>query len=299
MTAATMRVPRVEPALLRLWRVDIRRRLDRIGLRCWELDLPPGFRAPRHQHERAHFSVLLAGSLEAGDHGHTITYRRMLHVFHPAGVVHAVRAGDRGARVLTLELSEAWEHRVDGLGRLPNEPVALAPEHGHAIVRQLLAELRTPGPCSSLMLEGLALELLAAALRAARENEKPHAALLAAIERVRDGLGQPLRLRDVAEHVGIHPARLTALFREHTGLGFGDYVRELRVQLVLERLRDPDEPLADVALAAGFADQAHCTRIFKTVTGWTPGRYRAALRRRETGNVSGSAMVFPRLNRKP
>jgi AraC-like DNA-binding protein len=299
MTAATSRVPRIEPTLMRLWRVDIRRRLERIGLRCWELDLPPGFRAPRHEHERAHFGVLLAGSLEASDRGYAMTYRRMLHVFHPAGIVHVVRAGEAGARVLTLELSEAWERRIDGLGRLPDAPVALAPEHGHSIARRLLGELRAPEPCSILVLESLALELLAAALRVPRESDEPQGALHAAIERVRDGLGQPLRLREVAEHVGIHPARLTALFRVHTGLGFGDYVRELRVQLVLERLRDPDEPLANVALAAGFADQAHCTRIFKTATGWTPGRYRAALQRRETGAVSGSAMVYPRLNRKP
>jgi len=33
--------------------------------------------------------------------------------------------------------------------------------------------------------------------------------------------------------------------------------------------------LADVVLAAGFADQAHLSRMFKYAFGVTPGRYRA------------------------
>ena len=32
-------------------------------------------------------------------------------------------------------------------------------------------------------------------------------------------------------------------------------------------------PLADVALAAGFVDQAHFTRMFRSAFGLTPGRY--------------------------
>ena len=39
----------------------------------------------------------------------------------------------------------------------------------------------------------------------------------------------------------------------------------------LERNRS----LADVALAAGFADQAHLSRMFKSAFGVTPARYRA------------------------
>jgi AraC-like DNA-binding protein len=36
--------------------------------------------------------------------------------------------------------------------------------------------------------------------------------------------------------------------------------------------------LADVALAAGFADESHMTRVFKRVTGETPGECREGVR---------------------
>ncbi|MGI9006144.1 MAG: helix-turn-helix domain-containing protein [Streptosporangiaceae bacterium] len=38
-------------------------------------------------------------------------------------------------------------------------------------------------------------------------------------------------------------------------------------------LRDA-RPLAQTAIEAGFADQAHFTRTFKAAFGMTPGRYR-------------------------
>jgi len=47
-----------------------------------------------------------------------------------------------------------------------------------------------------------------------------------------------------------------------------------RVQLARSR------PLVDVALEAGFADQAHFTRMFKAAFGLTPARY-GALRAHE------------------
>ncbi len=50
-----------------------------------------------------------------------------------------------------------------------------------------------------------------------------------------------------------------------------------RLDFARSRLRG-GTPLADLALAAGFADQAHFTRMFKSAYGMTPGRY-ARLRR--------------------
>jgi AraC-like DNA-binding protein len=35
--------------------------------------------------------------------------------------------------------------------------------------------------------------------------------------------------------------------------------------------------LAEAAVDAGFADQAHLTRVFRSIMGATPGQYRAAL----------------------
>jgi AraC-like DNA-binding protein len=49
-----------------------------------------------------------------------------------------------------------------------------------------------------------------------------------------------------------------------------------RLDFARGRLRD-GVPLAELALSAGFADQAHFTRMFRSAYGVTPGRY-ASLR---------------------
>jgi AraC-like DNA-binding protein len=52
---------------------------------------------------------------------------------------------------------------------------------------------------------------------------------------------------------------------------------------------DQGRPLVDVAAEAGFADQAHFTRAFRSRFGLTPGRYRALrLGARSDGRRSSS-----------
>jgi AraC family transcriptional regulator len=48
----------------------------------------------------------------------------------------------------------------------------------------------------------------------------------------------------------------------------------VRVRAATRLLREQGPSLADVAAAAGFADQSHFTRQFRRATGMTPGEYR-------------------------
>ncbi len=58
----------------------------------------------------------------------------------------------------------------------------------------------------------------------------------------------------------------------------GTYMRRLRVEWAADRLAGSDLPISTIAFRAGFADQPHLTRTFKSETGWTPGQYRKAHR---------------------
>jgi AraC family transcriptional regulator len=56
------------------------------------------------------------------------------------------------------------------------------------------------------------------------------------------------------------------------------YIRRLRLEWAAERLRKREESLAQIASAAGFADQSHFTTWFKRQFGTTPAAFRAASR---------------------
>jgi AraC family transcriptional regulator len=140
-------------------------------------------------------------------------------------------------------------------------------------------ELRATDAAAGLALEGLCLELLARLLRAhpSAERGRPRwldEARAALNERFRES---SLRVTDLAAAQGVHPVSLARAFRRHFGLTPADYVRRLRLEEARRRVEQGREPLADVALACGFADQSHLTRAFRGRFGTTPGRRRKAL----------------------
>jgi AraC family transcriptional regulator len=81
----------------------------------------------------------------------------------------------------------------------------------------------------------------------------------------------------VAARVGVHPFHLSKVFRRFRRQTMGDYVQRLRVQYACRLLTSGETSLAEVALAAGFADQSHFTRVCRRLTGTTPGALRDTL----------------------
>jgi AraC family transcriptional regulator len=81
-------------------------------------------------------------------------------------------------------------------------------------------------------------------------------------------------LDGIAGSVGIHPAHLARVFRQRHGCTVSDYVRGLRIEYARHCLRTSDTALARIALAAGFSDQSHFSKVFKRQTGMSPAVYR-------------------------
>ncbi|GJD66643.1 HTH-type transcriptional activator RhaS [Methylobacterium frigidaeris] len=103
-------------------------------------------------------------------------------------------------------------------------------------------------------------------------DKEPRAVALAR-EFLDQNLSDKVTLEELALAVGLTPFRLLRSFRKATGLTPHQYQFQARVRQAHGRLRR-NEPLADIAAAVGFADQAHMTRAFKAVMGGTPGQFR-------------------------
>jgi AraC-like DNA-binding protein len=80
---------------------------------------------------------------------------------------------------------------------------------------------------------------------------------------------------DAVRHSGVSHRRFIALFRQSVGLPPKSWLRVQRFQGVLSAMgRDADEPLAALAVDAGYSDQSHFNRDFLAFTGVTPQAYR-------------------------
>ncbi len=143
---------------------------------------------------------------------------------------------------------------------------------------RIARELEAPDEHTPLAVEGLLLELAAAAARQ-RKADRPAPAWLATVrDFLHEHFSERIRLADVAAAAGVHPTHLARVFRARLGISVAAYVRELRLDWAAGQLLSTDEPLAAIARDAGFSDQSHFTRAFSAYTGLSPGRYRTTLR---------------------
>jgi AraC-like DNA-binding protein len=172
-------------------------------------------------------------------------------------------------------------------GRAAAAPLFTAPVVGDAAfgvaVRRLHASLT--GPASMLERAERLTTAVGIAARHAASPGRPAQAMLtagdraAAAERVRgflhDSYAAPVTLADVAAAAGCSRFAAYRAFHGRYGLSPSEYQRQLRLRAARRALAG-GAAVADVAAAAGFADQAHMTRWFRRCYGITPGAYRGA-----------------------
>ena len=84
----------------------------------------------------------------------------------------------------------------------------------------------------------------------------------------------PLRLEDVARHVGLHPNYAMTLFRRHYGITLSTYLTRLRVCQAQYLLLSTDQEISRIAFETGFGSISRFYEAFKAVSGRTPRQYR-------------------------
>ena len=85
-----------------------------------------------------------------------------------------------------------------------------------------------------------------------------------------------LNISITALHFGITPSYLSTLFREQTGLNLLEYINHTRVEKAKELL-EKGCSLAEVCDKTGFRNSGALIRVFKKMTGITPGQMKKLL----------------------
>jgi AraC family transcriptional regulator len=81
-------------------------------------------------------------------------------------------------------------------------------------------------------------------------------------------------IEDLANVVALSRSHFSRAFKRTLGFSPMEYVVVRRVERAKAMISGTREPLAEVALACGFADQAHLNRRFRDIVGISPGRWR-------------------------
>lgn len=120
--------------------------------------------------------------------------------------------------------------------------------------------------------EELAVTLLAEAMRLAPRQGTPvkvPTSLASAVNLIDDDPLAPLTLSDLAGECGLSRYQVVRGFAKTTGLTPHAYLIQRRIDIVRRLIAD-GTPLAEAAIAGGFTDQSHMTRVFVRKFGFSP-----------------------------
>jgi AraC-like DNA-binding protein len=250
----------------------------------------------RHRHDTYAIGVTVAGV-------QVFEYRGRVERSRPGEVVvlhpdetHDGRPGDAegfGYRIVYVEPARVAAAVRAITGRAAPLPfVRQAVSRNRILARAVDAAFRSvPEP---LALDALVLHLTEGLLEAGGAPVgAPRHLDHAALDRARAFMDRRLavvRSGELEGLTGLNRYELARQFRAAYGTSPYRYSLMRRLDFARRGLRE-GRPLADLALAAGFTDQAHFTRVFRATLGVTPGRY---ARLCAAGVTAASAPADPR-----
>ncbi len=95
----------------------------------------------------------------------------------------------------------------------------------------------------------------------------------AAMQYVITHIDEPFIVKDIASHLHCHPDFLSRRFKQHTGVGLSDYLKQVRVDHAKRLLENPKIDIGMASEMSGFSDRVHFSKVFRRLTGVTPGQY--------------------------
>ena len=230
----------------------------------------PGEALDWHEHHNLSLCFVIQGDYQETIRDRTFLCRSGDVVIKAADARHLNQFGPQGAVCLLLEISNGFLKS----SALPEPPVA-GPVQDHRLARiglELLEELHTADRLSPLILDSIATRSLVTALRlgeAEARRRLPMQAGRELLSSVEELAGQFFSTGEMQS--------VRRVFRETNGYSIHSYGLRRRAFRALDELVNSKHSLSDIAVGAGFYDQAHFTRVFAKLFGMTPGRFRSRI----------------------
>ena len=156
-------------------------------------------------------------------------------------------------------------------------------------IRQFVDEIHAPAP--ALLTDGGLLERWSASDCTADDFIRFGSQLCAEVMAARSGTSvsvvdaarqyvdqhyadSELSLGTTARAVGISPNHLSTVFKEKNGIGFSDYVTDVRIRQAKRLLITTDLRASEIGERVGYQNMNYFGMLFKKMTGISPNRYR-------------------------
>lgn len=254
---------------------DERRICDVDGFRVAETFIHAGMSLHEHAHAPGQIAYVLEGHYREHVGGRDLLLRPGVLMAHEPGELHSNEFTSNGD-VLALLISVDARRWIRFEGERPVRSTALLDD----LAVEMCAEMRRGDDAARVALEGLGMLALSRLARLAFPEPVEPEWLNDAVSLVERCYSDALSLTSIANAIGVHRTTLAVAFRRFRRTSVGEHIRSVRVRRARQALMSSDTPLAEIALMTGFHDQSHFTRVFRALTGSTPGEFRSRHRLR-------------------
>jgi AraC-like DNA-binding protein len=87
----------------------------------------------------------------------------------------------------------------------------------------------------------------------------------------------PITLDDICVATGHNKFSVCHMFKVATGKTVFEYINFLRTSYAVEKLKQNNETILEIAIESGFSSAAYFSRVFKNIMGCAPSEYRRYL----------------------
>ncbi len=98
---------------------------------------------------------------------------------------------------------------------------------------------------------------------------------------------QPLRLSEIANHFHFNASYLSSYFSTHHKEGFSEYLNRVRIKKSMELLENSTVSISSISGMVGYSEHSYFCKVFKRITGMSPGNYRKELHAQHENQKKG------------
>lgn len=249
-----------------------------------ESSYPAQLKLPAHAHELPYLGFVLNGSYrEKCERDNRIRASQSL-TYHPAGERHEQFFETSAVKLFRVEISSDFSSELARFDLSLEQAASVRNREIIAAACRLYREFAISDAVSPFIIEGLIFELIGYLARNAESSEtfasyRAPRWLKEICELIEARFAEPLSLGELARAVDVHPVTVSRYLRRYYDESFGEILSRKRIEFACREIISGESSLVEIALRAGFYDQSHFTKIFKSLKGLTPKEFKLKCRK--------------------
>ncbi|PZP42833.1 MAG: AraC family transcriptional regulator [Pseudopedobacter saltans] len=240
----------------------------------------PSFEIPWHYHENAYFLYNISGFLNEVTKQKTLNISPGTLLFHHSQEPHYNEKIDKEFDFFHVELTPTWFKKYDVPQNIVEGSIELKEPTLKKVFSKLYIETSIRDNATEIAVDSLVLQAFSEIVRfQENENKIKPTWIKKAVEIINDEKYENLSLNGLATELNLHPVYLSRKFPEYFNLGFGEYMREKKIERATAILQSQSMNNAEIAYTCGFSDESHFLKTFKAKFGITPHQFRKIIRK--------------------